>query len=132
MQNVGCVFDENTIGVWFISCDTGDYMAALFRENGELRMRGRVRTYVDDKAFGSQDRKRWFQTDPPSVEAAIEATRKMLVSMRQMFALFGGVKDDAELLRGENESFEDFMGRFMVQTWAHAQPATEGENQRVH
>lgn len=133
MQQAGIVFDENIVGVWFISCEQGDLMVALRRDGERLQIKGRVRTYVDKVVTSeSQDRKRWFEGAPPTLELGLAQIRGTVAKFNETFVLFGGVKDNVELLRGDDESYDDFVARFMVQPWAHAQPITEGENQHVH
>jgi hypothetical protein len=71
--------NDKTIGIWHVELGGANWMAALQREADEkIKLTYRFRYYVDDEAFGSDDKKSWYEaTTDIGEQAAIEAIRKM-------------------------------------------------------
>lgn len=78
------VFGEHTIGAWFVSMDGNrDWLCAAHRDEQGAHLVGRVRIYVDDKRFDSDDVKKWVEVhmDDATDDEVIEKARRSVMVM---------------------------------------------------
>lgn len=70
---------ERTVAIWFIQLEPDqDWLASVYTtEEGEVKAEYRFRYYVDDKSFGSDDKKSWYSLNTSaSVSQALEIFRE--------------------------------------------------------
>ena len=125
--------NETVVGVWFMGLPTpgedntgwlGDYMVTLqLAEPGKYYVVVRLRWYLDDKTWESEDEKIHNERNLAATDntAAIEYVRRFLEKVPN------GPLDYSELLREENESTADFAERMLAEDWADGREATEDE-----
>jgi hypothetical protein len=102
------VVSENTVAMWSIQIDsTMDWLAHLSRteQPDKFHFIYRLRTYVDDKIFDSEDRKSWREGTLTGPEP--EVLRKLRVIFEELLGHSTAMRG-WELLRGQR-SVEEFL-----------------------
>lgn len=123
------VFDDTVIAVFFLGWGGGDVMSALkLVEGGEgTEISLRIRYYDEDdpnnQPFSGKDDKRWFQAvSKHNKEQAVASMRTVFDSMEetlQRTQMSTRPHERTELIRGEDEEWEQFLIRFSLQSWVH-------------
>ena len=70
-------------GMWKVNFSAGDFLAMMWRENGEWIFKYRFRYYTDDKVWESDDPRSIYQLKLPDEPGAKE---KMFQAIQQMLA----------------------------------------------
>lgn len=114
---------DKLIGTWFVQCDDlTDWLAGLERIDEGVKLIYRFRYYEDDEAFGSKDKKNWYElrTAEP-VEKVIETVRELANKLAEVndVEIFEVLMDDSGI--------EGFMERFKVMPFAHVMTVTPEE-----
>lgn len=120
------ICDETIIGLWYVQFSARDVMAGLNHAGpGQIKMTYRVRHYRPDPnndPFNDHDEKTWGGGTGPDTEA--EAIRKIRLFIRLISV---GSTSKYELLRGKNETPEQFTERLAKMPFAHAKLMNDQE-----
>jgi hypothetical protein len=58
--------DTRIVGIWFVGFIGGDWMLSAYQDEGRaVKYEFRFRYYRDDLAFGSEDKKSWYEGNVP-------------------------------------------------------------------
>jgi hypothetical protein len=69
---VSMTIDKNTIGIWYVELPFGNWMATMYRDGDEFKLRGRFRFVVDDDlTTESNDHKEWFESVMSTTDEAL-------------------------------------------------------------
>jgi len=99
-----------------------DWMAAVFRDkDGPFRMVSRFRYYADDKAWGSEDRKSWYEGEasPDMPEAELVASVDKIADI-----IAKHYEGEIHKLILRTDSAETIGAALLREKWAHHREAT--------
>jgi len=100
---------ERTVGIWFIQLQPNqDWLASVYTtKEGEVKGTYRFRYYVDEKSFGSEDRKSWYSLNTN------ESVSQVLAVFREIYNTMSDVSggEHYEILMDET-GIDGFMERF--------------------
>jgi hypothetical protein len=118
---------EKTIGVWYMQVtQDSDFLGAATEVDDGFEITYRFRYYKDDKTFGSDDRKNWYEwKTSESKEKVIEIMRGVITRMRQKDGNIP-VSDCHELLMNE-DGIEEFMEVFTSMPFADSMVLSANE-----
>jgi hypothetical protein len=109
---------DNTLGIWFVSWGTADWMGAVWRTpQGGVEGAYRFRYYRDSEAFNSKDEKSWYDLKPTGDQ---QDENDWIGAMSKMSEVIAHAQKGKkwELLRGSLSTHE-FMEAFTKLPFAH-------------
>lgn len=120
------IFNDNILGVWYVTIPNGDYLAAVSRcKDGGAFLQYRFRYYNSEEPWDEKDEKHWYEArskDQTKVVAHASFVAKTLANASK-----GKIW---ELIRGAG-SLEDFMAEFQKLPFVHSRPATAEEIKKI-
>lgn len=124
---------ENTVGLWYISYEYGNWMATVNKLDGEenrYNITHRFRYYHDDLVgTESKDHKSWYEgiMTCDSREQVIKEIRSA-TEVLENHPAFGPVAEKTiELLKEEGENLDSFRERFLTLPFVHTTKVTKEE-----
>lgn len=119
------IFDENTVGVWYVAFPGKDWMAGVTREGDGFLLQYRFRYYHDPlDPWDGKDEKSWYSgTLTGAREVVIDKMREMCIVLMAT----GGGENLYECVRALDEPFDQFMERFKQLPFVHMRTCTEEE-----
>ena len=112
-------FTEDTVGVWFVGMVGKDWMCGVSRAGeGRFAFKYRIRYYEHPTdPWDGKDRKSWYKGTATGTRAGmIENIRQLAAGVR----VLAGGGELHECVRGEQESMDAFMDRFLAMPFVHA------------
>ena len=111
--------DTYIMGVWFLEHKVGNIMMTVYKDNkdsDEWKGEIRVRAYVDNQVFGSQDKKDFYQRSWPKGYSA-ENVKKDVDTLMKLYtdAYPPDVKDYIEV-NGDGEKMVELLAKA---SWAN-------------
>lgn len=118
---------DKTVGVWYMQLsEESDYLAAATETDDGIKITYRFRYYKDNKTFGSDDKKNWYEwVTKESKEKVIEVMRSLVTGMRRRDGNIP-LTDCHELLMSE-EGIEEFMEVFGSMPFTDTMTLSENE-----
>jgi hypothetical protein len=116
---------ENTLGVWFVSWGSADWMGGLWRTPKGPAGAYRFRYYRDTEAFNSKDEKSWYDLNPSDLA---QDEGEWIAAMSKLSEVITHAQEGQrwELLRG-SMSVDEFMEAFKKLPFAHVKTFSPDE-----
>ena len=126
--------DDHIRGFFFIGTSDKNVMSSLSEYDDHFTIVHRLRLYLDDKNFDSEDIKHFMAVDVPkpkyTMKNVIDFMEDFFTNLREVSKQHGEKPEEYVLLRGEAK-LDDFMDEFAKLPFVHMRKATEEEAERM-